>query len=75
MKVARDLDAEARATFSNDKALGLGQLAPAPGESPATTEQVPVLLSPGQLTGVVAEGADVRKREHGLTPFDCRGDT
>jgi len=44
MKVARDLDAEARATFTDDKAVGLGQVAPAPGESPATTEQVPVLL-------------------------------
>ena len=44
MKVARDLDAEARATFTDDQALGLGGVAPAPGESPATTEQVPVLL-------------------------------
>jgi hypothetical protein len=44
MKVARDLDAEARATFTDDQALGLGQVAPPPGESPATTEQVPVLL-------------------------------
>jgi hypothetical protein len=44
MKVARDLDAEARATFTGDQALGLGGVAPAPGESPATTEQVPVLL-------------------------------
>jgi hypothetical protein len=44
MKVARDLDAEARATFTDDKAVGLGRIAPAPGESPATTEQVPVLL-------------------------------
>jgi hypothetical protein len=42
MKVARDLDAEARATFTDDQALGLGRVAPAPGESPATTEQVPV---------------------------------
>jgi hypothetical protein len=38
MKVARDLDAEARATFTDDKALGLGRVAPAPGESSATTE-------------------------------------
>lgn len=44
MKVARDLDAEALATFTDDKAVGLGRVAPAPGESPATTEQVPVLL-------------------------------
>jgi hypothetical protein len=44
MKVARDLDAEARATFSDDQAVGLGRVAPAPGDSPATTEQVPVLL-------------------------------
>jgi hypothetical protein len=44
MKVARDLDAEARATFTDDTAVGLGRVAPAPGESPATTEQVPVLL-------------------------------
>ena len=44
MKVARDLDAEARATFTDDKAVGLGRVAPAPGESAATTEQVPVLL-------------------------------
>jgi hypothetical protein len=44
MKVARDLDAEARATFTDDKAVRLGRVAPAAGESPATTEQVPVLL-------------------------------
>jgi hypothetical protein len=45
-------------------ALGLGQIAPAPGESPATTEQVPVLLleprTPMMVvnptTGEVAEG-------------------
>jgi hypothetical protein len=36
MEVARDLDAEARATFSDDKALGLGRLSSAPGESPTT---------------------------------------
>jgi hypothetical protein len=29
MKVARDLDAEAGATFTDDKALGLGRVAPA----------------------------------------------
>jgi hypothetical protein len=44
MKVARDLDAEARATYADDHAVGLGRVAPAPGESPATTDQVPVLL-------------------------------
>jgi hypothetical protein len=44
MKVARDLDAEALATYADDQAVGLGRVAPAPGESPATTEQVPVLL-------------------------------
>jgi hypothetical protein len=44
MKVARDLDAEARATYTDDHAVGLGRVAPAPGESPATTDQVPVLL-------------------------------
>jgi hypothetical protein len=44
MKVARDLDAEARATYTDDQAVGLGRVAPAPGESPTTTDQVPVLL-------------------------------
>ena len=44
MKVARDFDAEARATYTDDHAVGLGRVAPAPGESPATTDQVPVLL-------------------------------
>jgi len=44
MKVARDLDAEARAANTDDQAVGLGRVAPAPGESPATTDQVPVLL-------------------------------
>jgi hypothetical protein len=44
MKVARDLDAEARATYTDDHAVGLGRVTPAPGESAATTDQVPVLL-------------------------------
>jgi len=44
LKVARDLDAEARATYTDDHDVGLGRVAPAPGESPATTDQVPVLL-------------------------------
>src|SRR6266508_6654856 len=64
VKVARDLDAEARATFTDDQALGLGRVAPAPGESPATTEQVPVLLLEPRMammmvdpaTGEAAEG-------------------
>jgi hypothetical protein len=54
MKVARDFDAEARATFTDDTALGLGRIAPAPGESPATTEQVPVLLLEPRMAMVMA---------------------
>jgi hypothetical protein len=54
MKVARDLDAEARATFSDDQAVGLGRIAPAPGDSPATTEQVPVLLLEPRTAMLVA---------------------
>jgi hypothetical protein len=54
MKVARDLDAEARTTFTDDKALGLGQVAPAPGESSATTEQVPVLLLEPRMAMMMA---------------------
>jgi hypothetical protein len=64
MRLAHDLDAEARATFSDDQALGLGRVAPAPDESLATTEQVPVLLLEPRMammmtnreTGEVAEG-------------------
>jgi hypothetical protein len=64
VKVARDLDAEARATFTDDQALGLGRVAPTPGESSATTEQVPVLLLEPRMammmvdpaTGEAAEG-------------------
>jgi hypothetical protein len=78
MKVARDLDAEARATFSDDQALGLGRVVPAPGESPATTEQVPVLLFEPRMamlmanpkTGEATEGhieAIVRAGLHRLT--------
>jgi hypothetical protein len=54
MKVARDLDTEARATFTDDKALGLGRLVPAPGESPTTTEQVPVLLLEPRMAMLMA---------------------
>ena len=54
MKVARDLDAEARAAFSDDQAVGLGRVAPAPGDSPATTEQVPVLLLEPRTAMLVA---------------------
>jgi len=54
MKVARDLDAEAGATFTDDKALGFGRVAPASGESPATTEQVPVLLLEPRTAMMVA---------------------
>jgi hypothetical protein len=54
MKLARDLDAEAQATFSDDQAVGLGRVAPAPGDSPATTEQVPVLLLEPRTAMLVA---------------------
>ena len=64
MKVARDLDAEARAIYADDQAVGLGRVAPTPGESLATTDQVPVLLLEPRIamvitnpeTGEVTEG-------------------
>jgi len=73
MKIARDLNAEARATFSDDQVLGLGRIAPAPGESPATTEQVPVLLleprtvmvMTNPATGEVTEGRSRRSSRPG----------
>ena len=57
VKVARDLDAEARATFTDDQALGLGRVAPAPGESSATTEQVPVLLLEPRMAMMMVDPA------------------
>jgi hypothetical protein len=57
VRVARDLDAEARATFTDDQALGLGRVVPAPGESPATTEQVPVLLLEPRMAMMMVDPA------------------
>jgi hypothetical protein len=57
VKVARDLDAEARATFTDDQALGLGRVAPAPDESSATTEQVPVLLLEPRMAMMMVDPA------------------
>ena len=56
MKVARDLDAEARAAFSDDQAVGLGRVAPAPGDAPARPAPGPGGVVANPETGEETEG-------------------
>jgi hypothetical protein len=77
IKVAQDLDAEAQATYTDDPAVGLGRIAPGPGDSPTTTEQVPVLLleprtamvMTNPATGEVTEGQVEAIITAGLQPL------